>query len=369
MSQSSRRISRPLIVVLAVCVCAGMFLILHGRKSSALRDPPADAHNAPAVAARNPADNSHSDPGVVHPTSPQDVHHPARDAATSDVIQASATQLRQAAGPDAAPTTLPSAPSISSVKDLLSDAKSKASAGQFVEARAELNDALQGGKLDGEDATAIKASISEINAELIFSPHRHSDDSYTETYVVKSGDLMSKIAVGHDLTWQFVSRVNALKPSKMRAGQKLKLIQGPFLAVVNKPTFTMDVYLGGFPGEKSSMYIASYPVGLGKQDSTPPGAWSIEPGHKLINPTYYSPRGEGVIPAGDPKNPLGGFWIGLTGTDGQAVGQLSYGIHGTNEPDSIGKQSSMGCIRMRNEDVAVVYEMLVEGKSMVLVKE
>ena len=89
---------------------------------------------------------------------------------------------------------------------------------------------------------------------------------------------------------------------------------------------------------------------------------------KLKNPTYYSPRGEGVIQSGDPKNPLGKFWIGLSGIDGHAVGKESYGIHGTIDPDSIGKMASMGCIRMRNEDVAVVYEMLVEGKSLVTVK-
>ena len=71
----------------------------------------------------------------------------------------------------------------------------------------------------------------------------------------------------------------------------------------------------------------------------------------------------------DPKNPLGGYWIGLTGTEGQAVGKMSYGIHGTIDQDSIGKQSSMGCIRLRASDIAMVFDMMVEGKSMVVVKD
>jgi lipoprotein-anchoring transpeptidase ErfK/SrfK len=75
------------------------------------------------------------------------------------------------------------------------------------------------------------------------------------------------------------------------------------------------------------------------------------------------------IEADDPKNPLGEFWIGLEGVDGNAVGQESYGIHGTIEPDSIGKMASLGCIRMLNDDVAVLYEMLVEGKSIVVVRD
>jgi lipoprotein-anchoring transpeptidase ErfK/SrfK len=76
-----------------------------------------------------------------------------------------------------------------------------------------------------------------------------------------------------------------------------------------------------------------------------------------------------VIAAGDPRNPLGDFWIGLAGIDGHAVGKVSYGIHGTIEPDSIGKEASMGCIRMRNEDVAIVFELLVEAKSKLIVRD
>ena len=39
----------------------------------------------------------------------------------------------------------------------------------------------------------------------------------------------------------------------------------------------------------------------------------------------------------------------------------SYGIHGTIEPDSIGKNESRGCIRMLNSEVEEVYDFLVIG--------
>jgi lipoprotein-anchoring transpeptidase ErfK/SrfK len=51
------------------------------------------------------------------------------------------------------------------------------------------------------------------------------------------------------------------------------------------------------------------------------------------------------------------------------VGQDSYGIHGTNEPDTIGKNCSLGCIRMRNEDVSLLYELLVVHDSIVAVMD
>jgi len=123
------------------------------------------------------------------------------------------------------------------------------------------------------------------------------------------------------------------------------------------------------PGEKGSVYVASYPVGLGMDDSTPTGVWIVQPGKKVRDPIYYSPRGAGVVAADDPKNPLGKYWIGLIGTEGHAVGQQSYGIHGTNDESSIGKQASLGCIRMHNADVVQVFDLLVDGKSTVTVRD
>jgi hypothetical protein len=59
-----------------------------------------------------------------------------------------------------------------------------------------------------------------------------------------------------------------------------------------------------------------------------------------------------VIPPG-PDNPVGTRWVGLN--------QKGYGIHGTNEPGSIGKARSHGCIRMRNHDIEQFFTMVSVG--------
>jgi lipoprotein-anchoring transpeptidase ErfK/SrfK len=56
---------------------------------------------------------------------------------------------------------------------------------------------------------------------------------------------------------------------------------------------------------------------------------------------------------GGPKNPLGARAIYL--------GSSIYRIHGTNEPSSIGKAASSGCIRMLNEDVTELYQFVKKG--------
>ena len=57
--------------------------------------------------------------------------------------------------------------------------------------------------------------------------------------------------------------------------------------------------------------------------------------------------------AGGPDNPLGARAIYL--------GSSIYRIHGTNEPSSIGKAASSGCIRMLNEDVSELYRHVKLG--------
>lgn len=57
--------------------------------------------------------------------------------------------------------------------------------------------------------------------------------------------------------------------------------------------------------------------------------------------------------AGGPDNPLGARAIYL--------GSSIYRIHGTNEPSSIGKAASSGCIRMLNEDVSELYRHVQIG--------
>jgi LysM repeat protein len=251
----------------------------------------------------------------------------------------------------------------------LVDAKAKLDGNHLLDARRILEAALMSGKLSSGDVTSAKTTLSTINKTVVFSPRRFPEDEFGGSYVVKPGDVLQHIAAQNDVTWQLLCRINGLlDPRRLRAGQTIKVIKGPFCAVVYKKAFTMDIYLGS-PGEKGSIYVTSFPVGLGKDDSTPTGVWMVEPHNKIKHPTYYSPRGGGVIAADDPANPLGGFWIGLSGIDGHAVGKTSYGIHGTIDPNSIGKMESMGCIRLRHDDITLVFELLVEGKSTVVVKD
>ncbi|MFS0840026.1 L,D-transpeptidase [Paenibacillus sp. 1P03SA] len=82
--------------------------------------------------------------------------------------------------------------------------------------------------------------------------------------------------------------------------------------------------------------VKTYPVGVGKVGtSTPEGTFTI------------------VNKEPNPGGPFGAFWMGLS--------KKHYGIHGTNDPSSIGKRSSHGCIRMHNKDVLALSRLVPIG--------
>lgn len=251
---------------------------------------------------------------------------------------------------------------------LIADADNALTANEPLVARLLLNRALHDPRATNADRQSIRARLTSINDELIFSPRVVEGDPLVERYVIKSGDSLSKIAAAQQLAidWRLLQRVNRITdPRRIRVGQTIKLIRGPFDAVIDKSDFRLDLYamVGSDDSADSRLYIRSFRVGLGEHDATPIGSWVVRRHSKLINPHWVNPRtGERFSPD-NPDNPIGERWIGLEGTDDTTTQIQGIGIHGTIEPESIGTEASMGCVRLEAEDVEIVYETLVEGVS------
>ena len=190
---------------------------------------------------------------------------------------------------------------------------------------------------------ALMPHLESLSQRIFFSPQPH----YMEPYVIQPGDQLRKIAPAYQVPWEYLVRVNRIDPQKIRVGQKLKVIRGPFAAFVDLSHYELTIHAHGY-------FVKRYTVGIGKAGTTPIGKFVVK--EKLVDPTYYGPDGN-VIANDDPANPLGERWIDIGD---------SYGIHGTIDPNSIGKSESRGCIRMLNEDVAEVYDLLDIGSEVVI---
>lgn len=101
--------------------------------------------------------------------------------------------------------------------------------------------------------------------------------------------------------------------------------------------------------------IKIYTVAIGKP-STPSPVGTFEIRRRVKNPVYQH---EGKVIQPGPGNPVGSRWMGLS--------IKGYGIHGTNEPKSIGKAASHGCIRMARRDLEEMYEMVSVGDRVELI--
>ncbi|HEX3893499.1 MAG TPA: L,D-transpeptidase [Terracidiphilus sp.] len=98
-----------------------------------------------------------------------------------------------------------------------------------------------------------------------------------------------------------------------------------------------------------------YPVSVGKASTpSPSGTFTIE--RRVANPSYT--HDGKVVPPG-PGNPVGTRWMGLS--------IRGYGIHGTNQPRSIGKAASHGCIRLAKTDLEELYREMHVGDTVVLI--
>lgn len=114
-------------------------------------------------------------------------------------------------------------------------------------------------------------------------------------------------------------------------------------AVINVPSMALELF-------ENDELVKSYPIAVGKRSTpTPRGTFQIVT--KVKNPTWYGPGGE-VVKAGR-NNPVGTRWMGLD--------LKGYGIHGTNDPKSIGRAASHGCVRMLNSDVEELFARMQIG--------
>ena len=113
-------------------------------------------------------------------------------------------------------------------------------------------------------------------------------------------------------------------------------------------------------GEK---LVAAYPVTIGSaQTASPIGEWKVRRITKLPTFRYdkemlqHGTRSGNfhLLPPG-PRNPVGVMWI--------ALNKKGIGIHGTNDPDSIGRAASHGCIRLANWDVVRLATKIKSGDS------
>lgn len=219
-----------------------------------------------------------------------------------------------------------------SLSSMLTQAKSSELKSNFSEAR-NIYQKLVNEFPNSRDVMEWQRKLEEINIKLLFSPVLTSKSA---VYEIKPGDTLTKIAKEFKTTTDLIMKSNNLADGKIMSGRKIKVWTSPFSVLVDKSQNLLIL-------KSDEEVIKTYVVSTGKNNSTPLGNFKITT--KLINPTWF--KAGAVIAPGSPDNALGARWLGF---------DLSgYGIHGTIDPQSLGKQVTEGCVRMSNSDVEQLY--------------
>jgi len=281
-----------------------------------------------------------SEPTAATPPPMPGEDAPAESGATTSAQtpSPSATSLAQATKADA------------EAERVLADAKSLQAAERMPEARERLLLALENPALSAAQRERVEAKLAEIDILLVTSPRQMPGKI---TYTVQPGDSFSRIASKHNCPELLIRKANGLE------SEKVMLHPGDNLRVLDHPAFAIDVsktenwLLLTLDGK----FFKRYRVGTGVFGKTPVGTFAIR--EKTAEPAWWRPDGK-CIPFGDKENILGTRWMEIRAT-GETPTIRGYGIHGTWDNASLGKQSSAGCIRMRNEDVEELFILVPRG--------
>lgn len=208
-------------------------------------------------------------------------------------------------------------------------------AGQLAAAR----DLLQPVAAAADAPDNVLDLLGEINTQILFTPTPAPEKT---DYTIQAGDTLGKLAAKFGAPITLIKKANNLQGDTIRIGDRLRIYQPQFAVSVDKTKNTLTVSDHG-------KFFKRYRVGTGEYSKTPVGAFQITV--RQEQPVWHH---DGlVVPYGNPSNILGTHWLGLD--------VPGYGIHGTWDTNSIGKQATAGCVRLLNGDVAELYTILPLG--------
>ncbi|WP_026689628.1 L,D-transpeptidase family protein [Alteribacter aurantiacus] len=155
-------------------------------------------------------------------------------------------------------------------------------------------------------------------------------------HIVKAGETLFSISEDYRTPYQVILQANQLpNPNLIFVGQAI-IIPGipdpdqiPYSILVSISNRTLTLY-------ENNRVVAVYPIAVGRM-------------------LFDTPIGDFIIVNREPNpgGPFGALWLSLS--------KKSYGIHGTNDPSSIGQAVSRGCVRMFNNDVLELGSIVPNG--------
>jgi LysM repeat protein len=300
-----------------------------------------------------------SPPGVSATTPAKPTAPPESQSSTSNMMGSLVPPPAvAAAGGAVSPAPNPADSLLQSKFAAFMDAvRKKLDEGKLADAHLALSTLYGNPDLPADQAKQINNLLDQLAGTVIYSRKHYLEPPY----VTQPGDTLERIAQKYSVPWQLLGRINGLMPpdaantnnatkdQPLPVGMELKVVRGPFEAIVHLDRHELTLMV-------RNRYAGRFPIGVGRDQPKLDGNYTVR--DKTPNPPYHGPDGVNVNP-GDPRNPLGDAWIGLSDR---------IGIHGTSDPRSVGRDDNRGTICVGNRDLQDLYGILSVGSRVTILR-
>ena len=127
----------------------------------------------------------------------------------------------------------------------------------YLKARDNLSDAVMMGLSHDQDQQA-RQMLNTAADHWLFSRSTFGLDEFCRRHKVATGERLANIGINYDVPYELIQRMNNISnPDILRAGQTIKVVQGPFHALVELSKFRLSVFLG-------DVLVRTYPISIGK---------------------------------------------------------------------------------------------------------
>lgn len=235
--------------------------------------------------------------------------------------------------------------------------RKKLDEGKLAEAHAALSALYGNANLPADQARQISTLLDQLAGTVIYSRKHYLEPAY----FAQQGDTLERIALRYNVPWQLLARINGLMPpgassgdiaakdQPLPVGMELKVVRGPFEAVVHTDRHELTLML-------ENRYAGRFPIGVGRDLPRVDGNYTVR--DKTPNAPYNIADGIASSP-NDPRNPPSSPWIGLTDR---------IGIHAAPGPQAIGRDDNRGAICVGERDLQDLYGILSVGSRVTIMR-
>jgi LysM repeat protein len=195
------------------------------------------------------------------------------------------------------------------------------------------------------EARTLLEVLDQLAGTVIYSRQHLLEQPYR----VRPDDSLDRIARSYDVPAELLAKINGIRdPRRLTPGMDLKVLHGPFDAIVDLGRYELTLMLKG-------RYAGRFLIGIGRDLPQLEGQYTVR--DKKTDPVYIGPDRVIASSSRDPSNPWGKRLIEL----GSQVG-----IHGTNDPHNIGRNEGRGSIALGDRDIEDVFDILSIGSRVVI---